>query len=166
MVPEFVDDNTTSKRIERQKARMLTELEITPIPSIVVKRVNISHSTYYRWIKEDEAFAKKAAEAMEVGIGKFNDVAISKLLQKVNEGDMRAMIYWLSHNHPKYKNQAQLTPEQVRELLATREIAEYVLNGSIPLKDARFLLSFFRHERLDRRSQIYDKALGDDSNGI
>lgn len=51
-MPELVDDTTTRKRIARDKERVLAELEINPIPSIAIRKVDISHSTFYRWLKK------------------------------------------------------------------------------------------------------------------
>lgn len=134
MAGEFVDDTTTSKRIARDKEQVLKELEQNPTPSAVAQKVGISHSTYYRWLKDDFEFAEKAHAAIEVGMNRYTDLAVAKMGQKISEGDMRALTYWLSHNHPKFRNQPTLTESQIAEVVERKDYVEQTLRGNIPVK--------------------------------
>lgn len=160
MAREFVDDTTTKKRIARDKEKILNELENNPIPSVAVRKVGISHSTYYRWIKEDSNFEHKARQAIDIGRSRFNDLAISQLIKKVQESDMRAIEYWLRHNDERYRSGITLTETQAREILTSRDYAHEVLSGNIPTKIGRFLNSWFRLDLIRRRVDIAQKALG------
>ena len=86
----------------RAKKKLLEQLEKTPIIDYACQKVGIARSTYYRWISDDAEFNHNALTAEERGRLSMNDVAESKLIQKVNDGDMRAIMYWLESNHKKY----------------------------------------------------------------
>lgn len=163
MAGEFVDDTTTSKRIARDKERVLKELEQNPTPSAVAQKVGISHSTYYRWLKDDPDFAENARQAEEIGMRRYTDMAIAKMGQKISDDDIRALIYWLSHNHPKFRNVPTMTEAQVAEIMERQNYVEQTLSGNLPVKYGRLLLSYFRQLLLERRTKIIQKALGGNS---
>ncbi len=88
---------------ERKKRKLLQELQQMPIVQIACKRVGIPRSTYYRWRQEDAAFATQANEALSQGVDVVNDVAESKVISGVNNGDQRYVFYWLNNRHLAYK---------------------------------------------------------------
>lgn len=163
MAVEFVDDTTTKKRIARDKEKVLKELEQNPTPSAVAQKVGISHSTYYRWLKDDPDFAEKARQAEEIGMRRYTDMAVAKMGQKISEGDIRALIYWISHNHPKFRNTPAMTEAQATEMIERQNYVEQVLIGNLPVKHGRFLLSYFKHMLNERRTKIIQKVLGGQS---
>lgn len=55
------------------------------------RAVGIDRSTYYKWLKEDPDFAQSIEEVNDEQI----DYVESKLLQRINEGDTTATIYYL-----------------------------------------------------------------------
>jgi hypothetical protein len=110
--------------------------------------------------KNDPDFARKVSLATELGRGRFNDLAISQLLKKVQEGDMRAIDYWLRHNDERYRSGVTLTEDQIKELLASRDYTTEVLRGNLPTKIARLLNSWLRLDLVRRRANITQKALG------
>jgi hypothetical protein len=76
----------------KQKA-MLKALEKTlGIVSEASKLANIDRVTHYRWMDQDDKYAKKVTELKNVAL----DFAESKLKQKIKEGDTRALIFYLS----------------------------------------------------------------------
>lgn len=86
-----------------KKRRVTRELLLVPIVQLACKRAGVSRATYYRWLKEDPKFAQECDEAFEKGRQSINDLAESKLIHKVNEGDMRAISFWLSNNKENYR---------------------------------------------------------------
>jgi transposase-like protein len=56
----------------------------------------IDRTSYYRWIKEDAKFAKKADEAIESGKARFVDLAEHGLAHNVKQKDQRAIEYTLN----------------------------------------------------------------------
>jgi hypothetical protein len=55
------------------------------------RRLQKSRNTHYRWQKEDEDYTEAVLEQSEVIL----DIAESKLLEKVQEGDIRAIMFIL-----------------------------------------------------------------------
>lgn len=91
------------KKSVPKKKRIIKELSLVPIVQIACKRVGISRATYYRWRDEDPAFARECNDAIEKGVLSINDLAESKLIHRLNEGDMRAISFWLTNNKDNYR---------------------------------------------------------------
>lgn len=91
-----------TKRQNLTKAKLLKQLEKIPIVEVACQRTGIGRATYYRWKNDDEAFRGKAEEAIEQGCLLINDMAESKLINGVKDGNHNSIVFWLRHNHPKY----------------------------------------------------------------
>lgn len=102
--------STVNQRIEKDKATLIEQLRKSPVVQVACDKSGIGRTTYYRWRKDDYDFASKADEALEEGRCLINDLAISKLVQKIGEGDFNAIKYWLSHNHKRFENRLSITP--------------------------------------------------------
>jgi len=81
------------------KADILEQLSKTPIITAAIRASGVARSTYYKWHNEDPDFAKLADTAIKEGRKFVNDIAISKLMQRINEGHLTAIIFWLKNNH-------------------------------------------------------------------
>ncbi len=57
--------------------------------------VGISFQTYSNWCKEDPDFAHKASEEAEIGRQEMTDIAEQKLLEAIENGDLRAVMFYL-----------------------------------------------------------------------
>jgi len=101
-------NNTTEKRIVRNKELLLTQLEKLPIIQIACEKINIGRATYYRWRKDDYEFALKADKAIQKGNLFINDLAESQLISAIRNGHMTAIIYWLKHHHKAYATKVEL----------------------------------------------------------
>lgn len=86
----------------RLKKKILEQLEKIPIIEHACQRAGVPRSTYYRWIKDDINFRHKAIGAQDKGYLAINDIAESKLVQKVTDGEWKAVTYWLESNHKNY----------------------------------------------------------------
>jgi len=87
----------------KQKSEIIRCLKITPIIQIACQKAGIGRATYYRWRKEDKKFKRKSDIAKKNGISFINDLAESFLISKIKEGNMTAIIYWLKHHSPDYR---------------------------------------------------------------
>jgi len=85
-----------------RKKIFLEELSKTPVMSAVCSKLNISRETIYRWQKEDSDFKSKYEEVYQQGTGNINDLAKSKLITKINEGDIGAIKYWLDNRDTEF----------------------------------------------------------------
>lgn len=77
-------------------------LEERPFISYAAKKMNMSRSTIYRWMEEEIAFDEAANMALSMGHKGFEDAAEGKLAQKIAEGDMGAIKFYLIHNSERY----------------------------------------------------------------
>lgn len=91
------------KKTRKLVNTLLEQLESTGIIEISCEKVGISRNTFYRWVKEDKEFLEKVSEAMFLGTGRVNDIAVSNILAGIQAKDMKATMYWLGHRHPEFK---------------------------------------------------------------
>lgn len=113
---------TVADRTGREKAALVEQLKKTPVIQIACEKAGVSRMTYYRWRKEDDAFASAADEALADGKSLVNDLAESQLLSALKSGDPWSIQYWLRHHHRDYaakmelvanlKTDGKLTPEE------------------------------------------------------
>jgi len=123
-----------SRNQDKDKELLLAQLAKTPIVEAACKNVGLPRSTYYRWRKEDEAFAEDCDETIEVSIGRINDLAESQLINAIKNQNMSAITFWLKHHHHRYRNrlevdarietvQQELTPDQVELVSKALQLA-------------------------------------------
>lgn len=109
---------------EKMKKQILERLQKSPIVEVACKQTGIARATYYRWRKDDEAFAEACDDAIELSAGRINDMAESQLIAAIKEQNMTAIIFWLKHHHPSYEARIrvdgkithrteELSPEQI-----------------------------------------------------
>lgn len=121
-----MENNAIEKRQDKFKTLIIEQLKKTPIVQIACEKVGIGRATYYRWKKEDEEFAKLADEALSDGIRLMNDMAESKLLSSVKEGNLTGTIFWLKNRHEAYKTRVEISSGQKEEVVITDEQEEII----------------------------------------
>jgi hypothetical protein len=82
--------------------KFLEQLERIPNVSLACEKVGLARNTIYRWRNEDKAFAKRMDSAIDSGTESISDLAESKLVNHINNGNMRAIQYWLDNNKKAY----------------------------------------------------------------
>lgn len=123
-----------SRNQQQDKDKLLAQLSKTPIVEAACKQIGLPRSTYYRWRKEDEAFAETCDETIELSVGRVNDLAESQLINAIKDRNMSAITFWLKHHHSGYRNklelnaninavQQELTPEQASMVARALELA-------------------------------------------
>lgn len=94
------DKTMVEKRKAQNKAKILEELKKTfGIVTNAIAKVKIDNSTFYKWYKEDENFAR-AVEEIQDG---FDVIVEDKLKQKIIQNDGHSIRFYLSHRVAKYK---------------------------------------------------------------
>ncbi len=73
-----------------------------PNVTLACEKSGLSRNTIYRWCKEDPDFKDRLDETISMGTESVNDLAESKLISKINSGNMRAITYWLDNNKKTY----------------------------------------------------------------
>ncbi len=100
---------TIKKRMDNNKQLIVEQLKKTPIIQVACQKIGIGRATYYRWKNLDKQFSQLAEEALAEGFGLINDMAESKIIAAIQDGNLTAAMYWLNHRHPTYGNKIELT---------------------------------------------------------
>jgi hypothetical protein len=102
-------------RLEKGKEVLLEQLLKTPIVQIACEKTGIARSTYYRWLDDDDEFNNKIKEAIRKGKSLINDMAESKLISAIQNGNTTAIIYWLKNNHKGYVERKPIFQDDIIE---------------------------------------------------
>jgi hypothetical protein len=101
---------------KRNKAKVIAALSEMPIIEAACKKADVSRATFYRWRKDDPEFEQNVDKAIQEGDDHVNGLAESMLINRIKEGHMPALRYWLNNrsdrfNYPKiqYKEQPMRT---------------------------------------------------------
>ncbi len=96
---------------KRIKEKALFE-QLYKIPNITIacEKTGLSRNTVYRWCKEDSDFKIRLDEALQSGVESISDLAESKIISRINSGDIRASIYWLDNRKKEYRKPREKTP--------------------------------------------------------
>ena len=132
-----------SKKEKKLKQKSLIQLlSQNPIVETACKKIGISRMMYYRWRKADHSFAKEVDLTLSVSRETVNDLAVSKLIGHMQEGQLKSIIYWLQHNHPRYMKNDQRAWQEAQERKYT--------NTEDPLRER---LNFIKKIRAKREKQ-------------
>ena len=113
--------SSTAERTARDKAALIEQLRKTPVIQIACEKAGVSRMTFYRWRKDDSAFAEAADEALTEGKSLVNDLAESQLLSALKSGDPWSIQYWLRHHHAEYSNKLEITAKSSSETLTPEQ---------------------------------------------
>ncbi len=94
--------NFSAKERNECKSSLIGMLEKSPFIEIACNKVGITRMTLIRWQKTDKDFSEDIQKAINLSREKINDLAESKLIGKIQEGNMTAISFWLRHNNPIY----------------------------------------------------------------
>lgn len=135
-----------SRNQTADKKRLLLRLVKTPIVEAACNQANVPRSTYYRWRKDDEAFAEACDEAIEQSASVVNDLAESQLISAIKDQNMTAVMFWLKHHHRNYRTrveidakiesvQQELTPEQAELVAHALRLAGLTTDNNKEIQD-------------------------------
>ena len=135
-----------SRNQTADKKRLLLRLVKTPIVEAACNQANVPRSTYYRWRKDDEAFAEACDEAIEQSASVVNDLAESQLISAIKDQNMTAVMFWLKHHHRNYRTrveidakiesvQQELTPEQTELVAQALKLAGLTTDSNKEIQD-------------------------------
>lgn len=119
---------------DEQSEPFLELLSKTPIVSAVCESLDISRQTVYRWCKEDPSFKKEFDSHLSKGRDNINDLAESKLIEKINEGEPWAIRFWLMNNKTNYSfHKSEDFREIIRsELIKHKRAIREINLGDVP----------------------------------
>jgi hypothetical protein len=149
---------TLAETTEKQKKALVEQLRRTPIVQLACERTGVGRATYYKWRAQDRIFAKAATRALDAGKFFVNDLAESKLIQLIQNGNITALIFWLKSNHPAYTPMNKviheyeivtnrLTPEEKN--IAEQELAKILAQNLRPKITAEGLKAIYEQEEIE-----------------
>ena len=112
------------KKNSRTKELILDQIRKVPIIELACQKAEVSRMTLLRWKKDDPKFAKDIDEAMNMGKSLISDVAEANLINAIKQGNMRGIIFWLTHQKDEYRNKLELSGSMthIREELTDDEV--------------------------------------------
>lgn len=122
-----------SRNQVKDKKKLINKLKKMPIVEAACKQCGLPRATYYRWRKEDEAFAEACDEAIEQSAGMVNDLAETQLIQAIKQQNMTAIVFWLKHHHPAYENRVKLDGHIKHEAEALSPEQEALVNKALAM---------------------------------
>ena len=130
----------------RDKQRVINQLAEAGNASIACRRAQIPRATCYAWRKEDSEFAEAWEEALRQGNDLVNDMAESQLVTLIQDKNIRAIIFRLSHHHPNYAPQSPQPRKSVTIIGPARQVL--IAAGILKDKSNKSKNSFI--ENMDR----------------
>jgi ACT domain-containing protein len=125
--------STIDARQTKNKELLIEQLKRTPIVELACQKVGIGRATYYRFRKDDKNFGKAADEAIIEGSLLVNDIAETQLIGAIKDKNMSAILFWLKHHHPAYKNKLEVTGELKTSLEALTPEQEALVKRALKL---------------------------------
>lgn len=121
---------------KNRRKRFLEELQELPNISIACKKAGISRNTVYRWMEENKKFKSQIEIAQVMGTNSICDLAESKLIAHINNGNMKAIQLYLSSH-----KQAYFRPRIKEDPLygGVSEITYTIVNSRNELEELRKL---------------------------
>lgn len=97
--------------------------------SNICRAIGIDRTTFYNWLKADKGFATALLDAEY----ELNDDVRDALVQKIADGDMAAIIFYLKKRHPDFLDRPNLTQVNINEMkLEVTEDVEEVKPLAVP----------------------------------
>ena len=113
-------------RQAKQKAVIIEHLQKVPIVQAVCEKLGISRTTFYRWKSSDKVFRKNVDDSLSQGYGLINDLAESKIINQIKEGNMTANIFWLKNHKNTYRDKLEIIPKKDMDETLTPEEEKHV----------------------------------------
>lgn len=107
---------------------LVKELEKNYLLQRACNKSGLTRSTVYRWMRADESFANKIRVAQTIGRRYMSDFVESKLLKNIENGDQRAIEFWLKNNNEHYHSTEKATQRKIDQLTEDLQQSRAALN--------------------------------------
>jgi hypothetical protein len=104
--PKRLSKGAVRQQTATLKKLMIEQLQKYPIVEAACHKVGISRMTHYRWVHDDKDYARETIGGLYSSNDMVNDVAVSKVIEAINLGAKWAIIFWLTHRHPQFNDDA------------------------------------------------------------
>ncbi len=137
------------------KHQLLERLTKNFTISSACNAVGIDRKTFYRWIEEDLDFKAMAYDNIQESKKDVTDVAYTRLVKQIENGNLTAVMYWLNNKDPEISDRAiYISEEEIKELSTLlynpstfkkgqELLTSYALRGKISEKYAQLILRIF-----------------------
>lgn len=129
MAKTSVKKKSPQSQTKEQKDRLLIELTKVPIVQVACQRIGVGRATYYSWRESDTGFRKLADKAIAEGNFVINDLAESKLISNIQDGNNTSIIFWLKNHHGSYNEKILHQHEHLHSMEVTTEEQEKILKA-------------------------------------
>lgn len=96
-------------RSSLDQTKFIESLREMPFIYYATKKVGISRSTIYRWLKNNHDFKERVDSAIEEGRMGTDDIMEMSLINQGKKGNIGAIKFYLTHNHKRYRPTPTLT---------------------------------------------------------
>ena len=110
---------TSSKKL---KISVIEQLKEMPLVTYACQKFGIPKSTFYKWKLIDDEFKTQVENSINIGRDTVNDIAISQLLKKINNGETIPIIFWLKNNSPMFNEKITLEIKTNKQGLSAEEL--------------------------------------------
>lgn len=137
------------------KTQLLERLTKNFTVSSACHAVGIDRKTFYRWIEEDAQFKRQAYENIQECKKDITDLANTRLVKQIENGNLTAVMYWLNNKDPEISDKTlYMSEEEIRELSSLlynprtfkkgqELLTSYVLRGKLSERYAQLILRLF-----------------------
>tara|TARA_R110001632_G_scaffold71745_1_gene166294 strand:- start:649 stop:1029 length:381 start_codon:yes stop_codon:yes gene_type:complete len=109
-----------------KKESLLSSLEQSlGVVTVACRQADIPRSTYYKWLNEDEEFAKEVKDIENIAL----DFAESKLHEQIQVGNTSATIFYLK---TKGKNRGYVERSEVHQETTYKSLDINIIDTGVP----------------------------------
>ena len=109
-----------------KKESLLSSLEQSlGVVTVACRQADIPRSTYYKWLNEDEEFAKEVKDIENIAL----DFAESKLHEQIQVGNTSATIFYLK---TKGKNRGYVERSEVHQETTYKSLDVNIIDTGVP----------------------------------
>lgn len=110
------------------KIKILEALKATPVISMACAKTGIARATLYRWLNSDPEFKQRVNRAIKLGNRSVDDLAYGKLIQKIKDGSLGAITFYLSRRHQYFKKKEKVKVEIMQKNTTLPTIPQQAFN--------------------------------------
>lgn len=159
MVKATSQKKSPQSQTKEQKDRLLVELTKVPIVQVACQRIGIGRATYYSWRESDTEFRRLSDKAVSEGNFVINDLAESKLISNIQDGNNTSIIFWLKNHHGGYNE--KIVHEHSHQVEVTSDEEERILKALYNIGYAN-TIKLNEEEAEDIVKQKYDNLRKED----
>ncbi|MEN9881021.1 MAG: hypothetical protein RLZZ308_204 [Candidatus Parcubacteria bacterium] len=162
-----VKKKSPQSQTKEQKERLLIELTKVPIVQVACQRVGVGRATYYSWRESDTEFKVLSDKAISEGNFVINDLAESKLISNIQDGNNTSIIFWLKNHHSGYNDRIihehehsmDVSEEEYEKISKALFNIGYANTLKLNEEDAKKIINDYRIAHPDKDEEVRQQRL-------